>query len=54
MFGSNYSSIYTPTINFEYRKGKWEVEEIDVKRLLHHRTTQILNNTLNEGKYPLV
>ena len=53
MFGGNYSSIHTPTINFEYRKGKWEVEEIDVQRLFHQRTTQVLNNALKEGKYPL-
>jgi len=30
MFGGYYSSIHMPTINFEYRNGKWEVEEIDV------------------------
>ena len=53
MFGGNYSSIHTPTINFEYRNGKWEVEEIDVQRLFHQRVTQVLNNALNEGKYPL-
>jgi hypothetical protein len=53
MFGGQYSNIHTPTINFEYRNGKWEVEEIDVQRWFHQRITQVLNRTLDEKKYPL-
>jgi len=53
MFGGNYSSIHTPTIEFSYRNGRWEVEEIDAQRLFHQRITQVLNNALKEGKYPL-
>jgi hypothetical protein len=53
MFGGQYPSIHTPTINFECRNGKWEVEEIDFRRGFHQRITQVLNNALNEGKYPL-
>ena len=53
MFGGNYSQILTPGLNFEYRDGKWEVEEIDVHRGFHQRVTKVLNHALKEGKYPI-
>lgn len=53
LFGGNYSQILTPGLNFEYRDGKWEVEEIDVQRGFHQHITKLLNHALNEGKYPI-
>lgn len=53
LFGGNYSQILTPGLNFEYRGGKWEVEEIDVQRGLHRHTAKVLNRALNEGKYAI-
>jgi hypothetical protein len=51
IFGGSYSQVLTPGLNFEYRDGKWEVEEIDVKRGFHQHITKVLNHTLKEGKY---
>jgi hypothetical protein len=53
LFGGNYSQILTPGINFEYRDGKWEVEEIDVQRGVHQHITKILNHALKERKYAI-
>ena len=53
MFGGQYSNIHTPTIEFNYQNGRWEFEQIDVKRGFHQRITQVLNHALNEGGYPL-
>jgi hypothetical protein len=53
LFGGNYSQILTPGINFEYRDGKWEVEERDLRRGFHQHTTKVLNHALNERKYPI-
>jgi hypothetical protein len=51
IFGGYYSKILTPAINFEYRDGKWAVEEIDVKRGFHQFITKVLNHALEEGIY---
>ena len=53
LFGGDYSQILTPGLNFEYRDGKWEVEEIDVQRGFHQHITKVLNHTLKEGKYAI-
>ena len=53
LFGGNSSQVLTPGLNFEYRDGKWEVEEIDVRRGFHQQITKILNHALKDGRYPL-
>jgi hypothetical protein len=53
MFGGSYSQVLTPGLNFEYRDGKWEVEEIDVQRRFHQHITKVLNHALKEGKYAI-
>lgn len=53
MFGGDYSEIITPSLNFFYQNGKWEVEEIDVPRRFHQQITKVLNHALKEGKYPI-
>lgn len=53
MFGGDYSEILTPGINFRFRNGKWEVQEIDIKRGFHQFTTKVLNHALKDGEYPV-
>lgn len=53
LFGGNYSQVLTPGLDFEYRGGKWEVEEIDVQRGFHQQITKVLNHALKERKYPI-
>lgn len=53
MFGGDYSEIITPSLNFFYQNGKWEVEEIDAQRRVHQHTTKVLNHALKEGRYPI-
>lgn len=53
LYGCNSSQVLTPGLNFEYRDGKWEVEEIDVQRGVHQHITKVLNHALKEGKYPI-